>query len=405
NGVVPYQIMRYGTTLFHKKLANEGHQLKYILILKRKFGLILALLGFTLVVLWGLDDTPRTEPNAETVLPVMSVTVVTVRPETTEIGLDAIGIGKARWSVAVTATVSGHVEFVHEDLVPGQLIKADTVLVKIEDLRFRSDLAQARANLAEAKLQLAKVRNEQHVTIQLGKAKSAFGRREPHVKAAEVQLQASNSLVETAKQRLNDTEIVAPFPAILLGEQVSPGQYINAGDELFHLASSASLDVMVELSADQWRRLGHLGSETWVEVSTPQGKIWDAKLRYLNPVMDATTRQRSLVLEVAEPYSGTRPLLPDEQVEVHFPGPELTNVVRAPASALTEDGQVWTVFEGRLVLESIELLDETPDHILFRYQQYPSDERQLVQFPLGTMLSGQRVNTQFDTAVGLESQS
>ena len=66
---------------------------------------------------------------------------------------------------------------------------------------------------------------------------------------------------------------------------------------------------------------------------------------------------------------------------------------------------MWTVFEGELVLESIELLDETPDQILFRYQQYPGYERQLVQFPLGTMLSGQRVRTQFDTAAGAEPQS
>ena len=379
--------------------------MKFLSILKRKLGFILAALGFCLVVLWMLDDSRRTEPLADAAPPVLPVTVVAVQPGTAEIGLDAIGISRARWPVAVTATVSGHVEFVHERLVPGQLIDAGTVLVRIEDRRFRSDLARAQAGVADAELQLAQMQNERHVARELGKTRSAFGRREPHVAAAQAQLQAAMALVETAERRLADTEIAAPFDAMLLGEQVSPGQYINAGDELFYIASSASLDVEVELSADQWRRLGHLNSETWIEVSTPRGRIWDAKLRYLNPVMDATTRQRSLVLEVEEPYRGSGPLLPEQQVDVRFPGPELTNVVRAPASALTEDGRVWTVFEGRLVLEAIELLDETPDQIFFRYRQFPGHERQLVQFPLGTMLSGQRVSTQFDTAAGTEPQS
>jgi len=377
---------------------------KLLLMLKRNISLIVVALSFCVVVAWLLEDSTPEITMIENPSRALYVTVVTVQPGSAKIGLKAVGISRARWPVAVTATVSGHAEFVHEKLVPGKLVEKGTVLVKLADKGFRSDFTQAQAAVADAKLQLAQIQNEQHVAKQLGETSSAFGRREPHVRAAQAQLKAAMALVEATNRRLMDTAITTPFDAMLLSEQVSPGQWINAGDELYYIASSASIDIEVELSADQWQRLRHLNSDTWIEVTTPQGRIWDAKLRYLSPVMNATTRQRSLVLEVAAPYRQSQPLLPDQQVVVHFPGPEMSNVVRAPASALTVDGQVWTVYEGQLVLESIELLDESPELILFRYQQYPSYERQLVQFPLGTMLVGQRVRTRFDDAVSTEQQ-
>ena len=317
--------------------------MKLLLMLKRNIGFILAAMVFGLVVAWLLDDAGPVAQEGQGELPTLPVTVVTVQPRPAAIGLEAIGISHARWPVAVTATVSGHVEFVHPDLVPGQLFEKGAVLIRIEDSRFRSDLEQAKAAVAEARLRLAEMENEHYVAEELGQATSAFGRREPHVRAAKAQLKASMALVETAEQRLAETEIAAPFDSILLAEQVSPGQYINAGDELFQLASSASLDVEVELSADQWLRLGQLDPKAWAEVSIPLGKSWDAELRYLNPVMDATTRQRSLVLEVAQPYRGSLPLLPDQQVERVFRG---LRIVRRGACAGLGADRGWPGVDG-----------------------------------------------------------
>ena len=169
----------------------------------------------------------------------------------------------------------------------------------------------------------------------------------------------------------------------------------------YRIAASIAVDIKVELSAQQWRRLT-LQKGNAVTVHTPDGVVWPAKIRYLNPIMDQTTRQRSIVLEVLSPYEGDTPLLPDQQVSVTFSGPALSDVVKAPASVITEDGKVWSLTESSLKLENIELLEEKPDYILYRYEEKPSTQRQLVLFPLSSMLQGQQATPLLTTSVSLD---
>jgi multidrug efflux pump subunit AcrA (membrane-fusion protein) len=108
--------------------------------------------------------------------------------------------------------------------------------------------------------------------------------------------------------------------------------------------------------------------------------------------MDPVTRQRSVTLKVLDPYRSDPPLLPDQQVKVSFQGPSLANIIKAPASVLTEDGKVWTVQDKTLVLEKVELLNEQPDSLQIRFINQPDTSRLLVLYPLGAMLEGQRVS-------------
>ncbi len=364
-----------------KKLRN----MKAYLSLPGSIGVFLA------VFLWFISDTQGPKTLAETPAKLVQVSIVEAAPSAQPIYIEANGITLSRWPTAVSATVSGRVIALMEDMHPGRLVDTGNLLVSLQDTGYRAEVAAARARVAEARLRLEQVKSEQFVVNQAGTAKSSFGRFEPHVKAAQAQLRASTAELAAAQQQLADTQITAAFPAVIISEQVSPGQWINAGEQLFTLASSESLEIRVELSAADWRRLGALSEHQSADVYDPSGIRWQARLRYLSPVMDPVTRQRSVVLEVLNPYRGDAPLLPDQQVKVRFTGANIEQVVRAPASALTEDGRVWSVNAGKLHLEDIELLDEQAEFILFRYRHQPSRARSLVRYPLSSMLNGQDV--------------
>lgn len=369
--------------------------------LKQYAGVFIAVSILFIVLIWLGDDSKKSDDPGNPEKPNLEVSVIQVIPSTKDITESATGITMARWPTNLNATVSGRVEFINTQLQPGVLITKGTTLVRQQNHIYKADVATAKARIASTELEISRIKNEQYVAAKAGKAQSSFGRFEPHLRAANADYFAAKAAYDLAKQQLADSQTVAPFDAIILSDHISPSQWLNTGELQYRIAASIAVDIKVELSAQQWRRLT-LQKGNAVTVRTPDGVVWPAKIRYLNPIMDQTTRQRSIVLEVLNPYEGDTPLLPDQQVSVTFSGPALSDVVKAPASVITEDGKVWSLTESSLKLENIELLEEKPDYILYRYEEQPSTQRQLVLFPLSSMLQGQQASPLLTTSVSLD---
>lgn len=355
----------------------------------------LVALIFLVAVLWFLEEPvvelSGAQSGSERVA--LPVSVVEVKPTSIALDVVATGITEARWLTPVLSTISGQVESVPQHLHPGMLIPSGAALVRFRQTEFRSALAEAQAAVADAELQLASVKNEQRVAQRLNKGqKSAFGKLEPHVKAATARLEAAKAAEQLAAQQLKDTRLASPFAALVLSRDVAKGQWRNAGEELYRLAASEAIDIRIELPQNQWQRLGDVDALGQLVVETNGQHQWPAQVRYVSPVIDPITRQRSLVVEVLAPYQTEPRLLPDEQVQVRLSGPLMKHLVQAPASALTEDGQVWTVQEGILKREPVDVFEQGTDHLLLRFIEQPEQPRQLVRFPISTLLQGQQVS-------------
>lgn len=352
---------------------------------------VVALLVLTLAWLFsGETATKATQPADITEV---SVTVVRAGPATARIDTEATGITQARWMTAVTASVEGRVEQLSGRAVPGERVAKGEVLVTLQDTSYLAEVKAAEARVAQARLELATNEKHQLIAKQVDQAPTAFGRFEPHVHAAQANLQATIAALAVARQQLEDTRIQAPFDAVIISDSVSPGAWVNGGETLFTIAASDSLDIKVELPATDWNRIRYsFQSDKHIKVVAPDDQTWPAKVRYLSPVMDPVTRQRSMMLQVDAPYEQAHPLLPDQQVQVIFTSDPLDNVFEAPASVLTQDGKVWSVKDHQLQLETIELLAEQTEQVLFRFTERPEQERLLVRYPLGSMLQGQTID-------------
>lgn len=362
--------------------------------LKRRVGSLVVTLLLISAVLWLMAEEQSAAMAEKPETAGLSVTVIEAIPADARIEVNATGITIARWSTEMTASVSGRVIEVANNAMPGRLVKKGEALVSLLDTYYQSEVEAARARVSEAELNLSEMRNRQYVAKTSNAAKSAFGRFEPHVSAAEANFAAAKAALASAEQQLADTRIEAPFDAVVIADLVHPGQWVNAGDVLFHVAASDFLDVKVELAEINWQRLQGIQQRAdAITVVAESGQHWPASIRYLSPVMDSITRQRSMMLQLASPFQRSKPLLADQQVSVVFEGEAQSFVVNAPASVLTDDGQVWSVIDNALRLETIELLNEQPEFVLFRYLDRPEQKRLLVRFPLSSFLEGQSVST------------
>ncbi len=348
---------------------------------------------FTVVLIWLLSDVNKEIEMIEEQSPLFEVSTVEVIPVDGMVEIKVIGISSARWQTDVVASVSGRVINLPENTKTGNLLSSGELLVQLKDSLYLSEQKAALARIAQTELALAKIKNEQLVIKRVanGKSKTPFAQLGPHIKSAKADLEAARASYTHTLSKLKETQIKTPYDAVILERIVTPGQWVNSGERIFLIAENKTIDINIGLSASAWKRLGALSDKTKVKAIAPDGKEWIATLYYLSPIMDSITMQRNITLEVSNPYSSDKPLLSGQQVEVVFEGPIQSNMVHAPASVLTEDGKVWSINSGLLILEDIELLDEQAEYVSFRYRNRPTKKRQLVSYPLSSMLVGQKV--------------
>ena len=355
---------------------------------------------FVLLILWLLDENDKTIQGQAQDEQGFTVTVLEVAPRNKRVQVETTGIVQSRWPLDVLANVSGKLTLYEEGIEAGTEVKQGQLLAQINDVDYKSEVAAAEARISQAELELSRYQYEQTVAKQVGKGNrlTPFGQFVPHIKAAEAELVSANAALASANDRLKETSIRAPFDAMVLHKHIVPGQWVNSGDLLFRLASSETKDVIVELSSQEWNMLGELSDNTQnktqnkaIEVVGSDGSVRQANIRFINPTLMAQTRQRSVMLEIHNDQNSYSTLLPEQQVIVRFQGKQMNNVVTAPATSLTRDNKVWSVVDGVLKLEDVMMVDEQPETISFQFVQQPQQSRQLVVFPLSSMLEGQAV--------------
>nr|WP_321461837.1 hypothetical protein [uncultured Cohaesibacter sp.] len=315
------------------------------------------------------------------------------------------GYGKVQPSRTwdAVAQVAGPVSWTSDKLRDGLLIPAGASLLKIDEREYQLALAQIEAQIAalDAKDETTKasLKIEERALALL---REDLGRK----KQLQTRGSASQSIVDTAERALltqdvkvqsllstltldeaerkvlqqqkeiaaldlERTELKAPFDVRLDAVDISLGQYVNKGQQLFSGDGIAVAEVVAQFpigalsplfgkSTDEGSPLdaltdgnGGLSSrhdslKAKVILRTPRSDIvWDAKLDRVSAVMNPKTRTRGIVLTIADPYGqaspGQRPpLVKDTAVEVILQGQPKKDKIVLPAAAIRK-GQVMVV--------------------------------------------------------------
>ncbi|MBZ9556502.1 efflux RND transporter periplasmic adaptor subunit [Halomonas coralii] len=365
------------------------------------------LLGVLAYDRWQIQSRGQRGPApSQTEHQAPDVSVIDVEPASYRARLTGYGAAQPRYSLALTAQVSGRVTALDDGFASGERVARGTALVTLEDSDYAAALAEARYNLASARQALLEARQEQRQARQEWQASGLSGEPDsplvlhgPQVATAQAAADNAEAAMASAQKDLDQTRIAAPFDALVVERDVAPGSYVQAGDTLATLYSTDRVEVTVSLPQRDWQQLPDAAILTrgdWpVTLRDDQtGQQWQGRVVRVERHLDDTTRQRALVVAVDQPLDRSPALLPGNFLEVRLAGREVAGLWKLPASALSQRGKLWYVTaDGTLADVDAEpafrdgnaIYVPVPDDLTDRHQR-------VLTHPLSSYLAGMAVN-------------
>jgi membrane fusion protein (multidrug efflux system) len=208
-----------------------------------------------------------------------AVAVVTAHPARKEFAyeVEALGTLRANESVDITAKVADRVAAIH--FSEGQQVRKGNVLIELDNMEARADLAAAEAAASDSRSQY-KRSQELFQTKALSEAQ---------LDQLQATLLANEARVAAARSRLADRVITAPFNGrvglrnVSLGGLVNPGAVITTLDDL----SVVKLDFSVP---EQFLSTLQPGLTVQAQSTAYSDSTFDGRVASIDTRVDPTTR-------------------------------------------------------------------------------------------------------------------
>ena len=187
----------------------------------------------------------------------------------------------------------------------GSRVANGALLGRIDDRTIRDQYLSARSGVtsAQAAADVAQRNLERNERLS---AAGAIADRD--LEAARTQNAAAQSQLADAKARLTlqekqlaDAQIRAPFSGIVSKKQVSAGDVVQPGGEMFTIVDPSSMRLEASVPANQLEAV-KVGSPVLFSVSGYPNRSFNGKITRINPVADPTTGQVRVVVSI--PNSG-----------------------------------------------------------------------------------------------------
>ncbi|MBU2955918.1 efflux RND transporter periplasmic adaptor subunit [Marinobacter sp. F3R08] len=333
------------------------------------------------------------------------VSVIRVSTEPHSVAVEAFGSARSRYEMTLTAQVSGRVTELSDGFETGQLIKKEELLLKLEDSDYRSALASAENDLASARVDLLEAEREAEQALtewqssgMTGEPDSLLVLHEPQVAEARAAVSDAEASVVSARKDLEQASVRAPFDALVVSRSVSPGSYLQSGNDIAELYSADRVEISLPLSQTAWQNLPDLevlsrGDWPVSLTSVETGQKWDGYVQRTERHLDETTRQQSLIAAVDRPLEQDEILTPGTFVRAEIQGRVLSDIWRLPSSSLSQRGEIWYETDGVLARFSTEPVASDEQAIYIRPpESFHGQSVNVLVHPLSTYMPGMAVN-------------
>jgi RND family efflux transporter MFP subunit len=339
---------------------------------------------------------PKPEP-AKSVAP--NVSVINAVPSTYQAYVSGHGEAKAHWALSLKAQVKGEIINMSEQFATGNVVKKGQVLAQIDNTEYLQAVASAKATLADAKLALqeeqdlgnqAKREWQRSGVTQAPSSPLVF--RTLQLEAAQATADNAQYALQTAQRDEKNTHISAPFDAVILSRDVDLGTYVSIGNTLATLNSTDKVEISVPLSLSQWQNLASDKSGEVILSDVTTQNQWQGYITRFEKHLDDSSRQRSVVVALDKPFEQATPLLPGTFLAVQIAGKALNNVIKLPASAVSQEGLIWYVNEQNTLMSiQAQKLFERGDYVYISPIEGHTNLR-VVARPLVSYLNDMLVN-------------
>ena len=339
---------------------------------------------------------PKPEP-AKSVAP--NVSVINAVPSTYQAYVSGHGEAKAHWALSLKAQVKGEITNMSEQFATGNVVKKGQVFAQIDNTEYLQAVASAKATLADAKLALqeeqdlgnqAKREWQRSGVTQAPSSPLVF--RTLQLEATQATADNAQYALQTAQRDEKNTHISAPFDAVILSRDVDLGTYVSIGDTLATLNSTDKVEISVPLSLSQWQNLASDKSGEVILSDVTTQNQWQGYIARFEQHLDDSSRQRSVVVALDKPFEQATPLLPGTFLAVQIAGKALNNVIKLPASAVSQEGLIWYVNEQNTLMSiQAQKLFERGDYVYISPIEGHTNLR-VVARPLVSYLNDMLVN-------------
>ncbi|PZP56672.1 MAG: efflux transporter periplasmic adaptor subunit, partial [Micavibrio aeruginosavorus] len=246
----------------------------------------------------------------------------TVQSGKIERTVEAVGNLVSNETVMLRPEIAGRVtKIMFEE---GASVKMGQPLVQLDDVIARAELAQMQASLTLSRTNFERAKR-------LFEQDAESGSTRDEALAARDTDQAA---VDLAKARVERMAILAPFDGIVGLRVISPGDYVNIGQDLVNIESIDPLKVDLRLP-EMYLSALKPGQEIEVTVDAFRDREFKGKVYAINPRVD--TNGRTVVLRAMLPNSEMI-LRPGMFARVQLTLGQSDNALLVPEEALVPNG-------------------------------------------------------------------
>lgn len=282
------------------------------------------------------------------------VSVVPVQTDRYPASISAFGAANPRFNVVLSAQVTGQVESLSSTFETGLRVSKGTTLAILENSDYRAFVAEARQQLTEANLLLMQEQRQGRQAAAEWQASGLSGEpddlvlRKPQLAQAEAAVNNAKAQLRSAEKDLQFTDIKAPFDALIVSRDISPGSFVQTGTQVATLFSTDLIEVSVSLSEREWQSLppsSQMLAVQWpVTLQAVEGNgQWQGQVLRTEQHLDGTTRQRALIIGVEQPLDQQPALNPGTFVKATLAGSEQDGLWQLPLTSLSQRGDIWYV--------------------------------------------------------------
>jgi len=357
-------------------------------------------------ILWLLGQV---QPDPVEDAPAPDVVVQILTPEDIQVTINSTGTTKPLTQTVLNAEVGGEVIYRSKKFSEGSSVLAGEILAKIDDtdlqLQYKSALLQLANAEVQYSLQVAESEVAKEAWDKLGKGKgSDLALKIPQLKQTEALMEVAKAQVNSAKKKLNKTEIVAPYAGRIQSSNIDIGTTIVPGQPLGAMYTSSEIEVTLSVKDNDLQFLSipmdgrKLNPSEQAKVSIKsfykgRNQTWEGKLERVDGVIDPITRMINLIAVFKNDFIETdKPSLPIGLfVEAQIDGIILKNVFRVPVNAISENNEVFIIDKNnQLQSRSILVLKKYNEFVIAK-DNLKAGER-LVITKLSTASNGITVN-------------
>lgn len=384
------------------------------------------------IVFFGVryaQEMVRTKPKAGRRPPPRSALLVEVVPAertAARVRVEAQGTVVPSRELELHARVSGEVIEAAAELVPGGLLRAGDVALRIDPIDYELKVRQAETTVAQAR---AALRLEQGSETVARREFELFGQdvptddldlvlREPQIARARAAVEAARAQLAAAKLDLERTTVTVPFDAVVRVRGAVLGARVTEATALATLAATDEwwVEALVPVDELRWLRIPQRAGEEGSPARVRDEAAWgpdaarEARVLRLAPGLEPQGRLARVLVAVADPlalepdHAGLPRLVLGSWVEVEMEGPQLESVVPLDRRWLRDGDRVWVMTEDRkLDIRPVTIVFRERDRVLIGAGLEPG--ARIVVSEIAAPVQGMRLRLKDDPVEGGERPS